>query len=180
MTGDALPPLPSLRGAIATRRFDLACEPDRFVAIASTVKIGETEGAVVVAVSSASHDSFIHCNRSAYLELREKGDNDRLKALLGQTDIFVQGYRPGGLADLGFGPEDAARICPGVVYVSLSAYEHVGPWAGRRGFDSLTQTASGMNHSEAEAAGQTAPKALPCQALDHASGYLLAFGALAG
>ena len=115
---------------------------------------------------------------SAFLELREKGDNERLKELLAQSDIFVQGYRPGGLAALGFGPEEAARIRPGIVYVSLSAYGHVGPWSDRRGFDSLTQTATGINHAEAEAAGQTAPKALPCQALDHGSGYLLAFGAL--
>jgi crotonobetainyl-CoA:carnitine CoA-transferase CaiB-like acyl-CoA transferase len=115
---------------------------------------------------------------SAHLELRDKAGNERLQELLSQADIFVQGYRPGGLADLGFSPEDAARIRPGIVYVSLSAYGHVGPWSGRRGFDSITQTASGINHAEAEAAGQTAPKPLPCQALDHGSGYLLAFGAL--
>lgn len=115
---------------------------------------------------------------SAHLDLRDRAGAEQLKALLSQADIFVQGYRPGGLADLGFGPQDAARIRPGIVYVSLSAYGHVGPWSGRRGFDSLTQTASGMNHAEAAAAGQTAPKALPCQALDHGSGYLMAFGAL--
>jgi crotonobetainyl-CoA:carnitine CoA-transferase CaiB-like acyl-CoA transferase len=117
---------------------------------------------------------------SAHLELREKADNERLKELLAQSDIFVQGYRPGGLAAMGFGPDDAARIRPGIVYVSLSAYGSAGPWSGRRGFDSITQTATGINHAEAQAAGQTAPKALPCQALDHGSGYLLAFGALAG
>ncbi|HEX3574802.1 MAG TPA: CoA transferase [Rhodopila sp.] len=115
---------------------------------------------------------------SAHLDLRDKANNARLRDLLSRADIFVQGYRPGGLAGLGFSPEDAARVRPGIVYVSLSAYGHVGPWAERRGFDSLTQTASGLNHAEAEAAGQTAPKALPCQALDHGSGYLLAFGAL--
>lgn len=117
--------------------------------------------------------------RSAFLELRDTADNQRLRDLLAEADIFVQGYRPGGLATLGFGPEDAARVRPGIVYASLSAYGSVGPWSGRRGFDSLTQTASGMNLAEAEAAGVTEPKALPCQALDHASGYLLAFGALA-
>ena len=115
---------------------------------------------------------------SAHLELRDKADNERLKTLLSEADIFVQGYRPGGLADLGFSPSDAARIRPGIVYVSLSAFGDTGPWANRRGFDSITQTATGINHAEAEAAGQTAPKALPCQALDHGSGYLLAFGAL--
>ncbi len=64
--------------------------------------------------------------------------------------------------------------------MSLSAYGQAGPWAGRRGFDSLVQTASGINHAEAQAAGLDGPKPLPCQALDHASGYLMALGAMAG
>ena len=67
---------------------------------------------------------------------------------------------------------------PGIVAVSLSAYGHDGPWAGRRGFDSLVQNASGINVAEAEAAGVPAPKELPAQALDHATGYLMAFGAM--
>ncbi|MEO8714001.1 MAG: CoA transferase, partial [Acetobacteraceae bacterium] len=63
---------------------------------------------------------------------------------------------------------------------SLCAYGYSGPWRDRRGFDSLVQTASGFNHAEAEAAGQPGPKPLPVQALDHASGHLLALGAMAG
>ena len=93
--------------------------------------------------------------------------------------VFVQGYRPGAMAAQGFGPQDAARIRPGIVYVSLSAYGEHGPWAERRGFDSLVQTASGFNHAEAQAAGQPTPKPLPMQILDHASGYLMAFAAQA-
>jgi crotonobetainyl-CoA:carnitine CoA-transferase CaiB-like acyl-CoA transferase len=69
-------------------------------------------------------------------------------------------------------------VRPGIVYVSLCAYGHEGPWARRRGFDSLVQNANGMNHAEAEAAGADQPKPLPCQALDHAAGYLMAFGAM--
>ncbi len=67
---------------------------------------------------------------------------------------------------------------PGIVAVTLSAYGHEGPWADRRGFDSLVQNASGINVAEAEAAGVPAPKELPAQALDHATGYLMAFGAM--
>jgi crotonobetainyl-CoA:carnitine CoA-transferase CaiB-like acyl-CoA transferase len=115
---------------------------------------------------------------STLLELREPAGREALQALLREADVFVQGYRPSGLADLGFGPQETARLRPGIVHVSLSAYGHVGPWSGRRGFDSLVQTASGFNHAEAQAAGQSEPKPLPCQALDHGSGYLLAFGAL--
>jgi crotonobetainyl-CoA:carnitine CoA-transferase CaiB-like acyl-CoA transferase len=117
--------------------------------------------------------------RSAQLDLRDAGPRGTLAALLREADVFVQGYRPGGLAALGFGPEDAARLRPGVVYGSLSAYGHRGPWAAKRGFDSLVQTAGGFNAAEAEAAGSDTPRPLPCQALDHAAGYLLAFGAMA-
>ncbi len=99
--------------------------------------------------------------------------------MLRETDLFVQGYRPGGLSALQFGPQQAAALRPGIVYVSLSAYGHAGPWAGRRGFDSLVQTASGFNWAEAEAAGEARPRPLPAQALDHAAGYLMAAGAMA-
>jgi crotonobetainyl-CoA:carnitine CoA-transferase CaiB-like acyl-CoA transferase len=117
--------------------------------------------------------------RSAFLDLREAQDKARLRQLLGKADIFVQGYRPGAIAALGFGPEEATSIRPGLVYVSLAAYGHAGPWSGRRGFDSLVQTAAGFNDAEARAAGTDTPKPLPAQALDHAAGYLMAFGAMA-
>ena len=70
------------------------------------------------------------------------------------------------------------EISPGIVYVSLSAYGHAGPWAERRGFNSLVQTATGFNHAEGQAAGIDGPKELPAQMLDHATGYLMAFGAM--
>jgi crotonobetainyl-CoA:carnitine CoA-transferase CaiB-like acyl-CoA transferase len=117
---------------------------------------------------------------SAQLDLHKPAGRAGLERLLRGADVFVQGYRPGGIRQLGFGPETAAALRPGIVYVTLSAYGHAGPWAGRRGFDSLVQTASGLNAAEAEAAGITEPRVLPCQALDHASGYLLAFGAMVG
>ncbi|MGH7041825.1 MAG: CoA transferase [Acetobacteraceae bacterium] len=117
--------------------------------------------------------------RSAFLDLREPAARETLAGLLDEADIFVQGYRGGALAGHGFGPERVAQSRPGIVYVSLCAFGFTGPWSGRRGFDSLTQTASGFNTAEAEAAGETKPRPLPVQALDHASGYLLAAGALA-
>ncbi|HEU5324186.1 MAG TPA: CoA transferase, partial [Methylomirabilota bacterium] len=115
---------------------------------------------------------------SAALDLRAAEDSECLAALLRESHVFVQGYRPGGLAALGFAPEALAEMRPGIVAVSLSAYGHEGPWAGRRGFDSQVQNASGINVAEAEVLGAPPPKELPCQALDHASGYLMAFGAM--
>jgi len=115
--------------------------------------------------------------RSALADLRSAEGCATLAALLPQADVFLQGYRPGGLAARGFGPAALAAASPGLVVVTLSAYGPHGPWAARRGFDSLVQTATGFNWAEAEALGSPTPKALPVQILDFAAGYLLAFAA---
>ncbi len=115
---------------------------------------------------------------STSLDLREPSAREILRALVSDADVFVQGYRPGAVAAHGFGPQEVAKLRPGIVYVSLCAYGHEGPWAKRRGFDSLVQTASGLNEAEANAFGSSEPKALPAQELDHATGYLLAFTAM--
>ena len=91
---------------------------------------------------------------TAQIDLREAAGRDRLAGLLRDADIFVQGYRPGAIAQYGFSAADAARMRPGIVCVSLCAYGYEGPWAGRRGFDSLVQNANGLNVAEAEAAGE--------------------------
>ncbi len=116
--------------------------------------------------------------RSCHIDVTQDAGHVALAGVLRDTDIFVQGYRPGSLEAHGYGPAAAAQIRPGIVYVSLSAYGHDGPWAGRRGFDSLVQTASGFNHAEGLAAGSDQPRPLPMQALDHAAGHLLALGAM--
>jgi crotonobetainyl-CoA:carnitine CoA-transferase CaiB-like acyl-CoA transferase len=115
---------------------------------------------------------------TGFVELKSDQGRETLRGLLAEADIFSQGYRPRSIAALGFSPEDAAKINPGIVYVSLSAYGHLGPWAERRGFDSLVQTCTGFNHAEGQAAGVEGPKELPAQMLDHATGYLMAFGAM--
>jgi crotonobetainyl-CoA:carnitine CoA-transferase CaiB-like acyl-CoA transferase len=116
---------------------------------------------------------------SAHLDLRTSAGREQLAALISDAHVFMQGYRPGALAALGFTPQSLSRLRPGFICVSLSAYGHEGPWAGRRGFDSLVQAATGLNRAEAEAFSSAAPKPLPMQILDYASGYLMALGAAA-
>jgi crotonobetainyl-CoA:carnitine CoA-transferase CaiB-like acyl-CoA transferase len=105
-------------------------------------------------------------------------------SLLRSADVILQSYRPGALASLGFSAEEIAGINPSIVYASLSAWGRDGPWKGRRGFDSLVQTTTGFNVDEGDAyeesigsnvSGTKKPRVLPVQALDHASGYLLAY-----
>src|SRR2546422_786620 len=91
-----------------------------------------------------------------------------------------EGYRPGTLGDRGFSPEALARLRPGIVFVSLSAFGHVGPWASRRGFDTVVQTVSGITSRQGELFPGAAPgpQFYPVSAIDYLTGYLMAFGAL--
>jgi CoA-transferase family III len=105
--------------------------------------------------------------RTTVLDVR----SDRFAELARQADVLVHGYRPGAL------PLDGVIAAnPSLVVASLSAWGAVGPWAGRRGFDSIVQAASGI--AMAESPDGVRPGALPAQALDHSAGYLLA-GAVA-
>lgn len=120
--------------------------------------------------------------RNAMLDLKSAAGRTAFERLVADADVVVQGYRPGALDAVGVGPDALARINPGLVSVQLCAFGYDGPWAGRRGFDSIVQTVSGIADAGGRAAGLAdgAPKSLPCQALDHASGYLMAAAAMTG
>ncbi len=122
-----------------------------------------------------------HGKLSAYLDLRDPGNVDTLRGLVREADVFSQGYRPGSLADRGLSPEELSAIRPGLVYVSLCAFSHAGPWASRRGFDTVVQTVSGMTIRQAECVpGKSpGPQFYPVSAIDYCTGYLMAFGAMA-
>ncbi|WP_425955746.1 CoA transferase [Xylanimonas sp. McL0601] len=113
--------------------------------------------------------------RTALLDLHDEGDFARAQKLLDEADVLVTGYRPGSVEALGL------RVPRGVVHARVSAWGETGPWAGRRGFDSIVQAATGIAIIESlggEARETARPGVLPAQALDHASGYLLAAGVL--
>ena len=121
-----------------------------------------------------------HGKLSAQLDLREERDLETLRELIRQADVFSQGYRPGTLAGRGLAPEDLAGLRPGIVYVSLSAFGRVGPWASRRGFDTVVQTVSGITARQGELfpGAEPGPQFYPVSAIDYLTGYLMAFGTL--
>lgn len=142
-------------------------------------------GAEVLAVSAAHLPNIMPLvidtgrgKRATQLDLRTEHGRDTLHALVRGADVFLQAYRPGALAAHGLTTDDLMALRPGLVQVSLSAYGHTGPWAERRGYDSLVQSATGIADECGRAAGLAAPGKLPCQALDHATGYLAPFGAM--
>jgi hypothetical protein len=118
--------------------------------------------------------------RCARLNLRDPGDRDRFIALLSSADVIVHGLRPGALDGLGLGAQERRRVQPGLIDVSLDAYGWTGPWAGRRGYDSLVQMSSGIADTGMQHYRKDRPTPLPVQALDHTTGYILAAAAVRG
>lgn len=121
-----------------------------------------------------------HGKLSANLDLWEQKDLDRLRELVRRADAFSQGYRPRTLGTRGLSPEELATLRPGVVYVSLSAFSHVGPWASRRGFDTVVQTVSGITSRQGDLfpGAEPGPQFYPVSAIDYLTGYLMALRAL--
>jgi hypothetical protein len=118
-----------------------------------------------------------HGKRCAWVDLTTPAGVETMTGLLREADIFTQGYRPGTVAGRGFSPEQVAVLRPGIVCVSICAYGHEGPWAERRGFDSIVQNVTGLAATQGSLAK---PRNLPVQALDYIAGYLGALGAMAG
>jgi len=110
------------------------------------------------------------------LDLRAAGDRDAFLALVRRADAVVQSYRPGALDRWGLGAADLAAVRPGLGHVSVSAYGDTGPWAARRGFDSLVQLVTGLADTAMRITGADQPVPLPGQVLDHAAGWLAAAG----
>jgi CoA-transferase family III len=118
--------------------------------------------------------------RCARLNLRSPDDRKQFASLVAQADVLVHGYRSDALERLGFGTNELRQLSPGLVDVALDAYGWSGPWATRRGFDSLVQMSSGIAAAGMHRSGADRPVPLPVQALDHAAGYLVAAAAVRG
>jgi hypothetical protein len=118
--------------------------------------------------------------RCARLDLRQARDRAIFQALLSTADVLLHGYRPGALDGLGLDPATRRRLSPGLIDVGLDAYGWSGPWAKRRGFDSLVQMSTGIADAGMRRFNAEQPTPLPVQALDHATGYLMAATAIRG
>lgn len=118
--------------------------------------------------------------RSTRLDASTPAGRRALADLLAEADVLVHGYRAGAIDHLGLGQGEPQRLRPGLVEVGVRAYGWSGPWAGRRGFDSLVQFSTGIADIGMRHADAAAPVSLPVQALDWTTGYLAAAAAIAG
>ncbi len=118
--------------------------------------------------------------RCAGLDLAHAADRARFETLLAEADVLVHGYRPGALARRGYDDAAIRARNPALIDVALCAYGWTGPWRDRRGFDSLVQMSCGIAETGQRQVGSARPTPLPVQALDHATGYLMAAAVVRG
>ncbi|WP_223548748.1 CoA transferase [Pseudomonas sp. A-B-19] len=116
--------------------------------------------------------------RCARLDLNDSSDRGVFECLLKDADILLHGYRADALERLGLGMNERRQLNPGLIDVCLNAYGWSGPWQNRRGFDSLVQMSSGIAEAGMRWKQVDKPTPLPVQALDHATGYLMAASAI--
>ncbi|MFD8632191.1 CoA transferase [Streptomyces sp. NPDC059533] len=185
--GRPLGPAPAGRPAAGVRVLDLT----RVIAGPVATRTLGLLGADVLRIDSPrlpeADDAFADTGfgkRSARLDLGVAGDRAVFEGLLAEADVVVSGYRPGALERYGFGAAELLERWPGLVVAELCAWgwREWGPWAGRRGFDSLVQAGYGIAAACADAGPRAdgVPGVLPAQALDHGTGYLVAAGVLRG
>ncbi|WP_263140718.1 CoA transferase [Pseudomonas sp. RIT-PI-AD] len=116
--------------------------------------------------------------RCARLDLHDRHDRATFERLLADADVMLHGYRADALERLGYGAAQRRALAPTLVDVSLNAYGWSGPWRNRRGFDSLVQMSCGVAEAGMRWRQAERPLPLPVQALDHATGYLMAAAAI--
>lgn len=176
------PPVPLPAGGDAPLSGVRVLDLTRVLAGPACARALAGHGADVLHISGPELPSFApfvsdtgHGKRCAFLDLKTAEGRDRLLALVGEADVFSQGYRSGALERLGFGPEALAAVRPGLIHVSINCYGHEGDWARRPGWEQLAQTVSGMAHVQG---GDGEPALLPAAVNDYTTGYLAAFGAM--
>lgn len=119
-----------------------------------------------------------HGKRSCFLDLAQREDAERMKTLVKGADVFSQGYRPGMISKLGFGPEEVAAHRPGIIYASINCYGFNGPFSHRGGWEQVAQTMTGICNEGRSLARPDGPALLPAAACDYTTGYLAAYGIL--
>lgn len=140
------------------------------------------QGATVMHITWPGHPGLppfdvdtTHGKLAALCDLTQPEDKVRMRNLIGEADVFAESYRPGGIAKLGFGPQEVAALRPGIVYLSLNCYGWTGPWADRPGWEQLAQVATGMTVAQGSA---KQPELQPTYPNDYITGFLASLGIL--
>ena len=120
----------------------------------------------------ARHNDINRGKRSILLDLKSEEGRDVFWRLLEDADVVAQNYRAGKLAKLGLDYERVRERKPDIVYASLNAFGHIGPWALRPGHEQFAQAATGMDR---RFGGDGAPATQPNAVNDYGTGFMGAY-----
>lgn len=107
-------------------------------------------GASVMRITGPAHlpdISLVHVDLNqgkwtATLDLTEEAGRAKLRGLILEADVVMQGYRPGVFEKYGFGQEDILAMAKergrGIIYARENCYGHQGPWAYRSGWQQIS------------------------------------------
>ena len=121
----------------------------------------------------ARHNDINRGKRSILLDLRSEEGRDVFWKLLEDADVVAQNYRAGSLERLGLGYEEVRKRKPDIIYASLNAYGHIGPWAERPGHEGFAQATAGMTR---RFGGDGVPESQPNPVNDYGTGFMGAYG----
>ena len=121
----------------------------------------------------SSHNEVNRAKRSILLDLKTEEGRNVFWRLLEDADVVAQNYRAGKLEKLGLSYEEVRKRKPDIIYVSLNAFGHLGPWAGRPGHEQFAQAATGMDR---RFGGDGPPTTQPNAINDYGTGFMGAFG----
>jgi crotonobetainyl-CoA:carnitine CoA-transferase CaiB-like acyl-CoA transferase len=122
--------------------------------------------------SVASHNDVNRGKRSILLDVKSEVGRDVFWHLLADADVVAQNYRAGKLEKLGLSYEHVRQRKPDIIYASLNAFGHLGPWAERPGHEQFAQAATGMQR---RFGGDGPPAVQPNPINDYGTGFMGAY-----
>ncbi|KAF2824732.1 alpha-methylacyl-CoA racemase [Ophiobolus disseminans] len=118
------------------------------------------------------------------LNLKEANDRKIFEELLQSADVVLDGYRPGSLNRLGYGPSQLLEIAKkrgrGFVYVAENCFGHTGPWSSRPGWQQIADCVTGVAWAQGQAMGLDEPVVPPFPMSDYGTGCMGTIAALTG
>lgn len=123
---------------------------------------------------------YFACNRSKRsitVNLRSAGGQQIVRELAQQADAFVENFPPGTLGRYGLDYATLANFNPRLIYVSCTGFGQSGPYARKKGYDTVFQAMGGLMSLTGEKGGGPVKAGLPLA--DLTSGLWVAVGLLA-
>ncbi|KAF7719871.1 CoA-transferase family III domain-containing protein [Penicillium ucsense] len=121
---------------------------------------------------------------AADLDLKTEAGRQQFEKLVADADVIVDGYRPGALEKLGYGPQAMALIAEkrgkGIVYVNENCFGYEGEWANRAGWQQIADCVTGIAWAQGQFMGLDSPVVPPFPISDYGTGCMGAIAALSG